>query len=264
MGHPTAILRLSFLLLLMLDSCRLGVFSNSRVTLITVTPANPTSIVGATQQFLAHVTHKDGITIQTTAVTWSTSNPAVASISSSGAARGVNPGTVAIVATLDGVSGSTVLTVTASTPHTVSVTGGPGKLEVAFPGNAQHFVYVAKALEDVISLYRLGARASEEQAIHDVSVSPGRGPVWMAVHPLGKFLYVVNRTSENISAFSIDAATGRLQPVVGSPFECGNKPWAIAVDAVGESLEVTHFGSPEVTRYRVDPSTGALTLLQPQ
>src|SRR2546422_2359841 len=91
MGHPTAILRLSFLLLLMLDSCRLGVFSNSRVTLITVTPANPTSIVGATQQFLAHVTHKDGLTVQTTAVTWSASNPAVASISSSGAARGVNP-----------------------------------------------------------------------------------------------------------------------------------------------------------------------------
>jgi len=264
MGHPTAILRLSFLLFLMLDSCRLGVFSNSRVTLITVTPANPTSIVGATQQFLAHVTHKDGITIQTTAVTWSTSNPTVASISSSGTARGVNPGTVAIVATLDGVSGSTVLTVTASTPHTVSVTGGPGKLELAFPGNAQHFVYVANALEDVISIYRLGARASEEEAIHDVSVSPGRGPVWMAVHPLGKFLYVVNRTSENISAFSIDAATGRLQPVVGSPFECGNKPWAIAVDAVGESVEVTHFGSPEVTRYRVDPSTGSLTLLQPQ
>src|SRR2546427_1308338 len=54
------------------------------------------------------------------------------------------------------------------------------------------------------------------RSIHDVSVSPGRGPVWMAIHPLGKFLYVVNRTSENISAFSIDAATGRLQPVVGS------------------------------------------------
>src|SRR5437879_13543533 len=97
------------------------------------------------------------------------------------------------------VSGSTVLTVTESIPHTVSVTGGPGKLELAFPGNAQHFVYVAKALEDVISLYRLGARASEEQAIHDVSVSPGRGPVWLAVHPLGNVLHVVNRTSVNSS-----------------------------------------------------------------
>src|SRR5437879_12577854 len=151
------------------------------------------------------------------------------------------------------VSGSTVLTVTESIPHTVSVTGGPGKLELAFPGNAQHFVYVANPLEDVISVYRLGARASEDQAIHDVSVSPGRGPVWMAVHTLGKFLYVVNQTSENISAFSIDAATGRLQPVVASPFECGNKPWAIALDALGESLELTHFGSPQFPREHVYP-----------
>src|SRR5207245_1229346 len=157
MGHSTAILRLSFLLFLMLDSCRLGVFSNSRVTLITVTPANPTSIVGATHQFLAHVTHKDEITIHTTAVTWRTSNPTHASISSSGTPRGVNPGTVAIVATLDGVSGSTVLTVTASTPHTVSVTGGPGKLVVAFLGNAQPFVYGVNPFEQVISLCRLGA-----------------------------------------------------------------------------------------------------------
>lgn len=263
MGHSTAILRLFLFLFLTLHSCRLAVFSDNRVTLITLTPANPTIVVGGRQQFLAHVTRKDGITIQTTDVTWSTSNPAVAIIDSSGVAVGVSPGSVVIVATVDGVSGSTVLTVTAKTPHTVSVTGGPGKLEVAFPGNGQHFVYVANALEDVISVYGLDARVGAEQALGEVSVSPGRGPVWMAVHPLGKFLYVVNRTSESISAFSIDPATGRLQPVVGSPFECGNKPWAIAVDAAGESVEVTHFGSPEVTRYRIDPSTGTLTLATP-
>src|SRR5204862_6888884 len=58
-------------------------------------------------------------------VTWASATPAVATISSTGQAAGVAPGTSVISATLAGVSGSTVLTVTSTTTPTPTPTPTP-------------------------------------------------------------------------------------------------------------------------------------------
>ncbi len=90
---------------------------------ISVTPANPSIVVGSTQQFTATGTYSDGSTKVITTVTWASLNTAVASISSTGLATALSAGTATITATSGTVVGSTTLTVTATaTAPALSVT----------------------------------------------------------------------------------------------------------------------------------------------
>lgn len=243
------------------SGCTVFLTFNSKIASVQVTPANPTIAVGATQQFVANVTQRDGFIIvgTTSAVIWGSSSPAVATINSSGLATGLSPGVTVITATIDSVSGSTTLTVVARASARVSVSGSAGKMEVSFPESQPRFLYVANALDDTISWYSVDPGSGQEKLSGSVSVAPARGPVWMAVDPFGRFLYVANHLSRNISAFSIDRATGRLTAVVGSPFDTEPAPVAISVDAEGESLLVTHSESKGVSRCRIAQKTGALT-----
>src|ERR1700722_1536487 len=89
---------------------------------IAVTPASPSIQNGATQQFTDTGTYSDTSTNNiTSAVTWSSSNSGVATISSAGLATSVGTGTSTIQAKLGSVSGSTVLTVTGGGAATLQV-----------------------------------------------------------------------------------------------------------------------------------------------
>ena len=74
--------------------------NNSTIVSIVVRPADPIAVSGSTVLFTATATFSNGMTIapwQT--VTWSSSDTAVASINTSGAATTVAPGTAVITAT---------------------------------------------------------------------------------------------------------------------------------------------------------------------
>jgi hypothetical protein len=104
---------------------------------IAVTPANPSISDGTTQQFTAAGSYTDGSTQNVTnLVTWSSSNPAD-SISASGLAAANGVGASIIQATLNGVNGSTTLTVT---PLTISVTVTPSTANVQAGAGTQNFV----------------------------------------------------------------------------------------------------------------------------
>ncbi len=114
------------LLLLLAVSCGGGaVTSPYPLTYISVTPADASLPVGATKQFAAQGINSDGSTRDLGGnVTWRSSNPAVATISTTGLATAVAPGTAAITATSGNVSGSTNLTVTSATLSSLSVIPG--------------------------------------------------------------------------------------------------------------------------------------------
>ena len=89
------------------------------LTSLTVMPANPSIITGASQPFTAIGTYSDGSTQNlTTQAAWTSSNTGVATINASGLATGVSTGTTTISATLAGVVGFTTLTVQA--PRTLT------------------------------------------------------------------------------------------------------------------------------------------------
>lgn len=106
---------------------------------IAVTPVNPSITKGATQQFIATGTYSDASTQNlTNSVTWSSSNPAVATIAAGGIASGVGTGTSNITATLGSVvSPADTLTVTPATLVSIAVT--PTNPSIA-KGTTQQFM----------------------------------------------------------------------------------------------------------------------------
>jgi len=84
---------------------------------ITVTPASASIAVGATEQFFATGRFSDNSTENITSqVTWTSASTLVATISSAGLARAVAMGSSSITASLSGVSGEAMLTVTRTPP----------------------------------------------------------------------------------------------------------------------------------------------------
>ncbi len=90
---------------------------------IAVSEAQSSILEGTTDQFTATGTFSDRSTADlTSGVTWASSDPAVASISTTGLASGLAPGSSAISATLNGVTGSMALAVSAPAPVVPLVT----------------------------------------------------------------------------------------------------------------------------------------------
>jgi trimeric autotransporter adhesin len=80
---------------------------------VAVTPANASIAAGETQQFTATGTYSDGsLQNLTNAATWTSSGPAIASVSASGAAVALAVGTATISATAGSFTGTASLTVT--------------------------------------------------------------------------------------------------------------------------------------------------------
>ena len=85
------------------------------LTSISVTPANPTILNGASQQFTATGKYSDGSTQNLTAsVSWSSLDQNVATIAAGGLATAAGTGTSTIEAASSSISGSTTLTATSS------------------------------------------------------------------------------------------------------------------------------------------------------
>ena len=104
------------------------------LTSIAVTPANPTILTGATQQFTATGTYSDNSTQNlTTQADWVSSNTVAATINAgSGLATGVSADTTTISAASGSVSGNTTLTVNAAPPTIATASLSTGTLNVAY------------------------------------------------------------------------------------------------------------------------------------
>ena len=103
--------------------------SDGSIDRIAVTP--PTAVVASQgqQQFEASARGADGSELDVGSFTWTTSNNAIATVSETGLATGVAPGSVTVRATAAGKSGEASLTVTS---------GAPSGLVVDVYGNATY------------------------------------------------------------------------------------------------------------------------------
>ena len=119
-----------------LTGCK-GFFVDPILQSITVTPSNSSLVVGATQQMSAVGTFNDGSTsVVTSKSTWSTSNAAIATVTSGGLVTAVNAGTtpptsVTITATDGAISSSTTISVTNSALQSISITSVPSPASIS-------------------------------------------------------------------------------------------------------------------------------------
>jgi hypothetical protein len=85
---------------------------NSTLASVTVTPSPASVFVGQTVQLTATPKDANGAPLTGRVVTWSSNNPAMATVNGSGLVSGVATGTATITATSEGLSGSSSVTVT--------------------------------------------------------------------------------------------------------------------------------------------------------
>ena len=104
--------------------------TNVPVASVTVSPATASITVGATTQLTATPKDANGTALTGRAVTWATSNAAVATVSASGLVTGVAVGSATITATSEGQSGTSAITVTNVPVASVTVTPATANLLV--------------------------------------------------------------------------------------------------------------------------------------
>ena len=148
----------------------------ARLVSIEVSPVAASITNASTQQFAATGVFSDNSTQDlTTQATWASSNVAVATVSnaagSSGLATAVGVGTATIGATLEGVSGSTTLTVTPAVLVSIEVTPAAASLA---NGLTQQFsatgIYADNSTQDLTTQVTW---ASSDSAVATVSNAAG-------------------------------------------------------------------------------------------
>lgn len=142
------------------------------VASVRLTPAADTLAVGATRQFTAAPLDSTGATLSARAVAWTSRDPGVASVSSTGLVTAVAPGTATVVATVEGRTATASVLVRAArvsvaavavAPATASVPAGSAVQLTATPRDAG-----GNALTD-----RVVAWSSSNESVASVS-STGR------------------------------------------------------------------------------------------
>lgn len=267
----------------------LGAVSGS--TILTVTPAvlvsiavipgNPSIANGTNQQFAASGTYTDGSTQPlTAAVTWSSSDTTVATISnasgSNGLANTLAQGFVTVTATLGAVSGSTGLTVTPATLVSIAVTPNgasiPGRTNQQFTATGTYTDGSTLNLTSAVtwtssdpSIATISNAAGSNglaagDTVGQTSISAALGavtspPVTLTVTAALRYAYVANQNDNTVSAFSIGA--GGALTLIGT-VPAGNEPNAVAVDPTGRNVYVANWTDGTISEYAVG-SDGSLT-----
>ena len=147
---------------------------------VSVSPVGETILTGKTQQFTASAYFQTGNSQDVTkAVTWSSSNPGVATVSnaagSQGLATGTGFGTTTITATNGSVSGSTLFTVAAVT----GVAPYPSNIQIPVRGTTQ---FVAQILTtNAVPITLPVTWSSSDTTVLTISNAPGSQGLAVAV-----------------------------------------------------------------------------------
>jgi Bacterial Ig-like domain (group 2) len=146
---------------------------------VAVTPTSKHIPIGTSQNFTATGTFSDGtkFALDSSAVTWTTTNAAIATVASAGGATGVSEGTVAVIATnpATGLSGQAILIVGTETLVSVAVTPATQSIP---KGQTQSFVATGTYSDDTtLDLTDLATWSSSSNAIAKVSNVAGSNGV---------------------------------------------------------------------------------------
>jgi len=107
------------------------------VATVSVSPSSASIAVGSTQQLIATAKDGAGNTLGGRIVTWSSGNTAVSNVSGSGLVVALAAGLAHITATCDGKSGTSAITVTATTVPVASLTVSPTSASISVGATRQ-------------------------------------------------------------------------------------------------------------------------------
>ncbi len=218
---------------------------NSTVTLssITVTPTSPSIILSSgtaqTQQFTATGNYSDGSTKNLTAsVTWSSSAPSIATITSGGNATVLAFGTTTISAALGTISGSTALTIV-STTSLKSIQVTPTSQSILLGASGQFLAQGTNVDGSTQNLTASVTWASSAVTVATISNTPGSNGKITSV-AAGETTITATLGSLTGSAI-LTVTSPTLNPLAYTTPVVAVLPASIALDASG-NIWVTNFG----------------------
>ncbi|MGA2537673.1 MAG: Ig-like domain-containing protein [Terracidiphilus sp.] len=238
--------------------------TNTQVGSIQVSPSSQSIAVGQTLQFTAtgiigHGSHPAGSENLTTAVTWSSSSPGVATVSAAGVATAVSTGSTTISATMAGAPAATAtLTVTGigvgpggATLASIAII--PGAQSVTAPGQTTQFIAIGTtssgATEDLTSLVTWSSSSSQIATISTgglaTAVSQGSATITAIAGSAGST--VVTGTA----AFTVSG--GNSEPLTALAIT----PNAQSVSASGQTGQFIALGTSGSTGLQEDVTSSA-------
>jgi 6-phosphogluconolactonase (cycloisomerase 2 family) len=205
---------------------------------IAVTPATPSITSRSNEQFTATGTYTDGSTQNlTAAVTWTSSDPAAATISNASGSNGL-----AAAAAVGSTSISAALGSINSPAVTLTVTAAP------------EYAYVADQNAATVSEFSVGAGGALTLI---GTVASGNEPNAIAVDPTGRYVYVANWSDGTLSEY-IAGSDGTLTNI-GTAL-AGSEPSSVTTDTTGQYVYVANLASNTVSQYAIGTG-GVLTSL---
>jgi trimeric autotransporter adhesin len=148
---------------------------------VAVSPASSTVTTGQTTALSATVRDTNGTVVTDRAVTWSSSDETIATVSSAGVVTGMAPGTATITASSEGKSGSAAVTVLPVPVATVTLEPASVRLE---PGQTATLAATTKSADGAVLTGRLVTFASDNVNVARVSsdgvvtgVAPGTATI---------------------------------------------------------------------------------------
>ena len=128
---------------------------------VTVTASGSTTVTsGSAVQFTATYRDTKGQVVPNPVVSWSSSDPAVASVANTGFVVGAKAGTATITATVSGTSGTLPITVTAGAAAKLVVTTQPAGARQRVPLTTQPVVEIRDAADNLVSTSTVGVVVS--------------------------------------------------------------------------------------------------------
>jgi 6-phosphogluconolactonase (cycloisomerase 2 family) len=229
-----------------------------------VTPAASAIANGSRQQFAAVGTFADGTQSDlTSSVTWSSSNEGVATISGSGLAASVAPGSSTIKASFGPISNQTTLTVSSATIAWIAVT--PATPAVA-DGTTQQFTAIATlsdgTAQNVTTTARWTSATTATATINGtglaVSVDPGQTVITAAVGAVSgtATLTVTNAGVTELRVTPADSAIANgttLQYTATATFSDGSTQDVSSSATWTSTTEATALVAPGGLATAVDP-----------
>ncbi|MBK8246858.1 MAG: Ig-like domain-containing protein [Gemmatimonadetes bacterium] len=217
------------------------------VASVQVTLASLSIVVGTTAQALATAKDASGNTLAARVFSWSSSNPAVATVTSGGLVTGIATGTTLIIATSEGISGSVAATVTPPPVASVQVTLAAAAISPG--GTAQASAALRDAAGNSLS-GRTITWATSNQAIATVSatgavtgVAPGTatitatsegvtGAAAVAVVPQAVATVTVSSAQTTLTVGGTTQLNATVRDVGGATLADRPVSWATSTSAI--------------------------------
>lgn len=218
-------------------SALVAVSVNARpVSLVRIVPPTPSVQAGRTVTLAAEAVDASGAEVVGRPVSWTSSNPNVASVSNAGVVTGVATGQATITATVDGINGTAVVTVSAVPASSVTIVPDNGSVE---QGEALQLSAVARDAQGNTLTGKNATWSSSDEAIATVSstgrvvgISEGSFTITARIDGVsGTGSYSVTKIPVGVVQVSPQGSTiavGQTQPMTVSLFAAdGTTPLAV-------------------------------------